>query len=417
MGGNPPNSVLYTVMQIIKTTETILPKVLSGILTACTSLAATVHAAVETPSEPPASIRENFGLAPFYQQWIDVEGFPVVASEKVNPHAVTEAAWLIRNMIGHRPDILQALAENNVRFSIMAYNEMTTRIPEHSDLRPNFYWDRRARGLGATAARPSTSCGEENLLNYPGDPYITENILIHEFSHAIHQMGLSTVDPDFDNRLRELYASAMEKGLWKGTYASTNKEEYWAEGAQSWFNANRENDSQHNHVSTRELLKDYDPEFATLLTDIFGDTDWRYSLTTTRSDLPHLQGYNPKDAPTFKWPPELVACYEQLQAPYGDGGDKWVDLKRHEPDQLSALTSSDEGGNTAILFVNNSSAEITYYWVDAEGKESYRGRAAAEAYSIQHTHTGHIWLVKDQNGENLALFQAVEKTGRAFIEK
>ena len=416
LGRQPPNSVLYTVMQIIKTIETILPKVLSDILTACTSLAATVHAVVEMPSEPPPSIRENFELAPFYQQWIDVEGFPVVASEKVNPHAVTEAAWLIRNMIGHRPDILQALAKNNVRFSIMAYDEMTTRIPEHSDLRPDFYWDRRARGLGATSARPSTSCGEENLLNYPGDPYITENILIHEFSHAIHQMGLSTVDPDFDNRLRELYASAMEKGLWKGTYASTNKEEYWAEGAQSWFNANRENDSQHNHVSTRELLKDYDPEFATLLTDIFGDTDWRYSLTTTRSDLPHLQGYKPEDAPTFKWPPELVACYKQLQSPNGDGGDKWVDLERHEPDQLSALTSND-GGNTAILFVNNSAAEITYYWVDAEGKESYRGRAAAEAYSIQHTHTGHIWLVKDQNGENLAVFQAVEKTGRAFIGK
>lgn len=412
-----PNSCLYTVMQIIKTTEMILPKVLSGILTACTSLAATVHAAVEMPSEPPPSIRESFGLAPFYQQWIDVEGFPVVASEKVNPRAITEAAWLIRNMIGHRPDILQALAENNVRFSIMAYNEMTTEIPEHSDLRPDFYWDRRARGLGATAARPSTSCGEENLLNYPGDPYTTENILIHEFSHAIHQMGLSTVDPDFDNRLRELYASAMEKGLWKGTYASTNKEEYWAEGAQSWFNANRENDSQHNHVSTRELLKDYDPEFATLLTDIFGDTDWRYTLTTTRSDLPHLQGYTPKDAPTFKWPPGLAACYKQLQSPDGDGGDKWVDLKRHEPTQLSALTSSNDGGNTAILFVNNSAAEITYYWVDAEGKESYRGRAAAEAYSIQHTHAGHIWLVKDQNDENLAVFQAVEKTGRAFIGK
>ena len=95
----------------------------------------------------------------------------------------------------------------------MAYNEMTTDIPEHSDLHPDFYWDRRARGLGATASRPSTSCGEENLLNFDGDPYLTENILIHEFSHAIHQMGLSRVDPDFDNRLKSLYEASMEKGV------------------------------------------------------------------------------------------------------------------------------------------------------------------------------------------------------------
>ena len=369
---------------------------------------------IEKPTEPPPTIQESFELPSFYQQWIDVGGFPVVASEKVNPHAVQEAAWLIQHLIGHRPDLLQALAKNNVRFSVMAYDEMTTQIPEHSDLKPDFYWDRRARGLGATSARPSVSCGEENLLNYPGDPYITENILIHEFSHAIHQMGLSTVDPDFDKRLKALYEVAMKKGLWKGTYASTNKEEYWAEGTQSWFNANRENDAQHNHVSKREILKDYDPELATLLTEIYGDTDWRYTTTLTRSDLPHLQGFNPDNSPKFEWPAELSSSYEQLFDQNCKGSDRWTDLNRYEPSQLSHL-QSDNGEHTTVLFVNKTEADITYYWVDADGKESYRGRAAADAFSIQHTHAGHIWLVKDQNGENIAVFQAEEKTGRAFI--
>lgn len=369
---------------------------------------------IEKPTEPPPTIQENFELPLFYQQWIDVGGFPVVASEKVNPHAVQEAAWLIQHLIGHRPDILQALAKNNVRFSVMAYDEMTTQIPEHSDLKPDFYWDRRARGLGATSARPSVSCGEENLLNYPGDPYITENILIHEFSHAIHQMGLSTIDPDFDKRLKALYEVAMKKGLWKGTYASTNKEEYWAEGTQSWFNANRENDAQHNHVSKREILKDYDPELATLLTEIYGDTDWRYTTALSRSDLPHLQRFNPDNSPKFEWPAELSSSYEQLFDQNCKGSDRWTDLNRYEPSQLSHL-QSDNGEHTTVLFVNKTEADITYYWVDADGKESYRGRAAADAFSIQHTHAGHIWLVKDQNKKNIAVFQAEEKTGRAFI--
>ena len=403
-----------------------LSSILFRAATVFTSLAATSLSAsadtIEMPTEPPPDIRKNFELPSFYQQWIDVGGFPVVASEKVNPNAMREAAWLIQRMIGHRPDLLQALAQNNVRFSIMAYDEMTTQIPEHSDLKPDFYWDRRARGLGATSSRPSTSCGEENLLNYPGDPYLTENILIHEFSHAIHQMGLSTVDPDFDKRLEVLYEKAMEKGLWKGTYASTNKEEYWAEGTQSWFNANRENDAQHNHVSKREILKDYDPELATLLTEIYGDTNWRYTTALTRSDLPHLQGFNPKNSPKFEWPAELASSYEQLFDPNSEDDEKWVDLNRYEPNQLSQLQyflhlSKENGDHSAILFVNKTAADITYYWIDADGNESYRGRAGADAFSIQHSYAGHIWLVKDQNGKNLVVFQAEEKTGRAFIGK
>ena len=48
---------------------------------------------IPTPVPPPRSVRDAFELDPFYQQWIDVGGFPVVASEKVN--ALKEAAWQI----------------------------------------------------------------------------------------------------------------------------------------------------------------------------------------------------------------------------------------------------------------------------------------------------------------------------------
>ena len=364
---------------------------------------------VETPNQPSRTIRENFGLSPFYQQWIDVEGLPVVASEEVNPYALKEAAWLIRYLIGHRPDVLQAMAQNRVRFSVMAHSEMTTQIPEHSDLRPSFYWDMRTRGLGATSVRPSVSCGEENLLNFPGDPYETENILIHEFSHALHQMGLNTIDPGFDNRLRAVFEEAMAKGLWKGTYASTNKEEYWAEGAQSWFNTNRENDAEHNQVNTRTELKNYDPELATLLSEVFGDTDWRYTPAATRTHLPHLQGFNPQDSPTFEWPPELTTCYQQLFESTGNGGDKWVNLDRYKPSQLSRLNPSNEDGSTEVCFVNNRGSEITYYWVASNGIERYYGRVVPYGYSIQYTFVGHIWLVKDQHGKSLAMFRADKK--------
>ena len=53
---------------------------------------------------------------------------------------------------------------------------------------------------GHPVAGPATSCGEENLLCMRGDPYATENILIHEFAHTIHQIGLAQVDATFQNR-------------------------------------------------------------------------------------------------------------------------------------------------------------------------------------------------------------------------
>ena len=383
-------------------------------------LAATAQSVnILEPIPPPATIRKTFDLDPFYEQWLDVEGLPVVASARVNPYAVKEAAWLIRQMIGHRQDVLQALAQNNVRFVVMAHNELTTQIPEHSDLQPDYYWDRRARGLGSTPARPAVSCGEENLLNYSGDPYSTENILVHEFAHAIHQMGLNTVDPGFDNRLETLFDAAKEKGLWKNTYAITNKAEYWAEGTQSWFDTNRANDDQHNHVDTRDKLKDYDPALASLLTEVYGDMDWRYTQAITRTHLAHLQGFNPEDSPKFEWPAELIELtefHQQLKNPDSDGGGKWIDLDERDLSSLPNLKSGGDDTETEILIVNGTKAEIAYYWADYEGDEKFYGKIAPDTFVNQHTYTGHIWLIKDVDGNNLALFRAEEKTGRALVD-
>ena len=130
----------------------------------------------------------------FYAKHISVDGFPVISSANVHDAALREAAWVIRQMLAKRPDIRDALIESGTRCTIMAPEEMTTAVPEHSDLTPAKYWDRRARGLGATPERPCVSCGEENVLRYPGDPYDTESILVHEFAHAMHDMGLKRID-------------------------------------------------------------------------------------------------------------------------------------------------------------------------------------------------------------------------------
>jgi hypothetical protein len=278
-------------------------------LPGCQHLTATdpVSAVVGPVTE---ELRSELALDPFYQQHTDAQGFPVLASARVQPASLAEARYLILKMVGHRPEVLSAMAANKTRFTVMAHDEWTTDVPEHSDLRPPEYWDRRARGLGATRSRPSVSCGEENLLAMKGDPYSTENILIHEFAHAIHEMGLSTVDPTFDPRLKEAYQQAMEQGLWKGAYASTNRMEYWAEAVQSWFDTNRENDNQHNHIDTRQELEEYDQPVAALCREVFGVGDWKYVHPTLRQHEAHLRAVDRDHLPVFRWADGMEEAYK-----------------------------------------------------------------------------------------------------------
>ncbi|MBI9016981.1 MAG: hypothetical protein JEZ07_06955 [Phycisphaerae bacterium] len=247
----------------------------------------------------------------FYKKCVMAGPVPVVSSENVNDYALKEAAWLILDMMDYRPEILQEIGDRKVHLAIMGVNEFTSDIPEHSNFfkpKDKNFWDRRARGLGATDRSKTFSCGEENLLCYKGDPYWQENILIHEFAHVIHLMGLNKMDPNFDKRLQDTYEKACAAGKWKTFYAGSNSREYWAEAVQSWFNDNRENDHDHNHVNTRAELKEYDPDIAELVCEVFSDKPRKYKKPADRpeSQRLHLVGYQTETAPEFVWPEILV---------------------------------------------------------------------------------------------------------------
>lgn len=285
------------------------------------------------------------GVPEFYTQLVTAGGFPIVASANVNPYALKEAAYLLDLMLAKRPDVREAMIKSGARLSILAWNEFTTDQPEWKWLEnepvdgfPGIaagdYWDTRARGMGGSETDPYCSCGEENLLCYPGDPYSTENILIHEFAHNIHLRGLSNVDPSFDIRLKAAYDAAMTEGLWKGKYGSVNHHEYFAEGVQSWFDNNRENDHDHNHVNTRDELMDYDPRLAALCREVFGDTELKYTKPQTRL-TGHLAGYEPDGAPHFKWRDELSQLKDEIRQ-QAQARDRAANAASPEPSKPAA---------------------------------------------------------------------------------
>jgi hypothetical protein len=239
----------------------------------------------QTPAQEPArpilvtKPPESLKLDPFYEKYADADGIPVISSKKVPDEALVATVEIVRKMLAKRPDLPKALAAGRVRIAVMAKGELTTDIPEHSKLKPKDYWDRRARGLGGTPWIPTTSCAEENVLGYADDRYNGESILIHEFAHTVHEVGMKAIDKSFDERLQKAYTRALEQGLWKKTYGATNHKEYWAEGVQSYFDCNLQADppnGTHNHVRTREQLQAYDPELAKLVDEVFGQNPWRW---------------------------------------------------------------------------------------------------------------------------------------------
>ncbi len=226
---------------------------------------------------------DSLGFDPFYTKYVDVNGLPLISSWRVPDSAFVAAHRTLYAMTSMLPEaVLDSMVSRGTRVAIMARYEGTTDIPEHHHLINDtaLNWDLRARGLGGDLELPLTSCAEENILAYQIDKYHAEDILIHEFAHSIHLIGLMLAVPDFDGRLKQCYENAKAKGILAGTYRETDKEEYFAEAVQDWFNVNAEmphTDGKHNWCNTREELQVFDPDLYNLLAEYFPQTNMQIS--------------------------------------------------------------------------------------------------------------------------------------------
>jgi hypothetical protein len=221
---------------------------------------------------------------PFYKKYVDAQGIPVLASEKVPDAALLVARDIVNSMLALRPDLRKALIARRWRTGVIAEVEMTMDIPEYSRMkRPGAsreepveqadrdYHANRSRGLGGN---PTTGA-EENLLGYPNTRYWGEHIFVHEFAHAIMGGGIRDVDPAMFAEIRTAYDEAMAAGKYVGMngtkhYATTNPNEYWAEGVQWWFFSNYGECFTGNvTVETPEEFAAYDPKLNELISRVF----------------------------------------------------------------------------------------------------------------------------------------------------
>ena len=231
---------------------------------------------------PPEAIFERFkandrdAARGFYKKYIDVRGLAVLSSADVDDLALQRTYDIVTHLLAGRPDVLKAMIDGGTRLIIIGRDQVYTDMPEYRNHPNPAYQNERVRGTGGFDV---TSFGEENLLNLPLDRYDDESIGVHEFCHTI-DAALGRVDPQWRDKLRQTYQNAMNKGLWKNAYTSSNPAEYWAEICQSYFDCNRVNNWNHGPIGTREQLKVYDPEGYELVRTTFALTpqhDWRYT--------------------------------------------------------------------------------------------------------------------------------------------
>lgn len=221
-------------------------------------------------------VPQGFPFDPFYEKYCDAGGIPIISSGDVSDLALQQAYYIASNMLAPVPDMRAHLVSRGVYFAVIGMDEDLADLPEYSHLGGGNRepW---ARGLSATPDNPITSVAEENLLCMPRDYYYGESIAVHEIALMMAQMGDGA---DFDSLVEQfntLYLSAVQEGLWRDTFAISSIEAYWAEGVQSYFNANLESDPAdgiHNHVNTRQELAEYDPHLYDFIAGFFNGYEW-----------------------------------------------------------------------------------------------------------------------------------------------
>ena len=239
--------------------------------------------ALQASSPPPLE------LDGIYTRRLERHGIVIDATEAVDPDWVHFTAAVVSQVTDSpetRP-LRSALAQRGFRIVLAGPDQLLTELPEYAD-DPEVA---EAAGLGGNP-------GEYRIAVRTLAPHI----LVHELAHGIYHTVIQyrenggSIDPEiveapprpgtFTKRLHDAYESAMENGLWRGTYFEAHPDEYWAEGVTLWFEVPErelaaeltppldEADRTLLQERSREFLKKRDPRLYQLVDSVFADEQW-----------------------------------------------------------------------------------------------------------------------------------------------
>lgn len=247
-----------------------------------TSTTTTSTSTTTTIPAPECTVRAVGTDDDFYRQTCEQSGIAIVAAEDVEAGALEAAADRMNALLAARPEFAGAVASAIDHVAIIGRDQRITSLPDFEEIysiHPGTNWNRLGRSFPGTEEIPVPAGAEENLLCLESDRYEGEDMFIREFGWTIRRFGIAPIDPRLDRAIEDAYGRAIAADLWRNTIAEVNSDMYWAEGVQSFFDANNEEtdekDQIHNQVDTRDELRSYDPDLYRLLVDVFGESEWR----------------------------------------------------------------------------------------------------------------------------------------------
>jgi hypothetical protein len=221
---------------------------------------------VQRPAIQPISPPES----DFYAKRLDYFGIVIKAPTNVVDEALFAAYDRLSMMLTNLPGVRVKLAKAGAELHIIGRDQVTTDLPEwrHDKGKPLAEYngltrDQRTRGMGGL----HTSCGEENLLRLEKDRYRGRDICVHEFAHNILSHGASR---EFRQKVREQHRRSLDRGLWVGAYAGSNRDEFFAELTMWYFGTHGDLGMKGaKPANGRDGLRAYDPEAFALLDDFY----------------------------------------------------------------------------------------------------------------------------------------------------
>jgi len=77
--------------------------------------------------------------------------------------------------------------------------------------------------------------------------------------------------------------------------------------------------------------------------------------------------------------------------------------------------SARTGPETEITFDNRLDREVRLFWLNDEGVRQSYGTVPPRSRRVQHTYGGHVWLVANEQGDTIAVFEAADRPDTALI--
>ncbi|KAJ3403795.1 hypothetical protein HDV05_007608 [Chytridiales sp. JEL 0842] len=250
----------------------------------------------------------NTGIAPSHYKYVltTPQNIQIVTTQNITlqPHSelynymMINAAHVVNQMCSAAPPwACETLAKLKFKVALKGFKESSKSLPEGAleqyEYEGVFMWINEALGR----KYPLNIVDGPTVGNSKNGIYFPENVLVHEFAHAIHSSMFYT--PDVGSTLianiTNTYNKLKETDLFKGRYIRTNDFEMFAVASHMYFNGIR---YQYEECNTREQLKSYAQGLYEMARGIYGDyefndfctmsppgttTSTTTSTTTTRS--------------------------------------------------------------------------------------------------------------------------------------